>query len=51
MSSVQGKSSISVTAVMGQYQKDSDKGNAMSVLCVSVVKDVVVYVCKVPCEV
>ena len=37
MSRVQGKSSISVTVVMGQWHKDSDEGNAMSILCVSVV--------------
>lgn len=42
MSKVQGKSSISVTVVMGQWHKDSDEGNAMSILCVSVVKDGVI---------
>jgi hypothetical protein len=46
MSKVQFKSSIFVTAVMGQYQKDSDKGNVMSILCVSVVKDAVVYLVR-----
>lgn len=39
MSKDQGKSSISVTVVMGQWHKDGDEGNAMSILCVSVIKD------------